>query len=64
MTLKRAEKVGEFQPTTPDGQPAVAAQLMQKAMPPAPPAVPDIARRAGLGGRITSHADARELRSN
>lgn len=52
MTLERAAQVGEFQPMTREGQPTVAAQLMQKAMPPAPPAVPDVARQAGLGGQI------------
>ena len=49
MTLERAAQVGEFQPTTPDGQPTVAAQLMQKAV---PPAVPDVVKQAGLGGQI------------
>jgi hypothetical protein len=52
MTLERAAQVGEFQPMTREGHPTVAAQLMQKAMPPAPPAVPDVARQAGLGGQI------------
>ena len=49
MTLERAAQVGEFQPKTPDGQPTVAAQLMQKAM---PPAIPDVVKQAGLGGQI------------
>lgn len=49
MTLERAAQVGEFQPMTPDGQPTVAAQLMQKA---APPAIPDVVQQAGLGGQI------------
>lgn len=49
MTLERAAQAGEFQPVTPQGQPTVAAQLMQKAM---PPAVPDVAQQAGLGAQI------------
>jgi hypothetical protein len=49
MTLERAAQVGEFQPTTREGQPTVAAQLMQKAV---PPAVPDVVKQAGLGGQI------------
>ena len=49
MTLERAAQVGEFQPTTREGQPTVAAQLMQKAT---PPAVPEIAQQAGLAGQI------------
>lgn len=49
MTLERAAQVGEFQPMTPQGQPTVAAQLMQRAM---PPSVPQIAQQAGLGGQI------------
>ena len=49
MTLERAAQVGEFQPTTREGQPTVAAQLMQKAM---PPAIPDVVKQAGLGGQI------------
>lgn len=49
MTLERAAQAGEFQPTTPQGQPTVAAQLMQRAM---PPAVPDVAQQAGLGAQI------------
>lgn len=49
MTLERAAQVGEFQPMTRDGQPTVAAQLMQKAM---PPSIPQIAQQAGLAGQI------------
>ena len=49
MTLENAAQVGEFRPTTPDGQPTVAAQLMQKAM---PPTVPQVAQQAGLAGQI------------
>lgn len=49
MTLERAAQVGEFQPMTPQGQPTVAAQLMQRAM---PPSVPQIAQQAGLGAQI------------
>lgn len=49
MTLERAAQVGEFQPMTPQGQPTVAAQLMQRAM---PPSVPQVAQQAGLAGQI------------
>lgn len=49
MTLERAAQAGQFQPTTPQGQPTVAAQLMQQAM---PPSVPQIAQQAGLGAQI------------
>lgn len=49
MTLESAAQVGEFRPTTPDGQPTVAAQLMQKAM---PPTVPQMAQQAGLAAQI------------
>jgi hypothetical protein len=49
MTLERAAQFGEFQPMTREGQPTVAAQLMQKAM---PPAIPDVVQQAGLGGQI------------
>lgn len=52
MTLERAAQVGEFQPMTREGQPTVAAQLMQKAMPPAPPTIPDVVQQAGLGAQI------------
>lgn len=49
MTLERAAQVGQFQPMTPQGQPTVAAQLMQQAM---PPSVPDVVQQAGLGAQI------------
>ena len=49
MTLESAAQAGEFRPTTPDGQPTVAAQLMQKAM---PPTVPQVAQQAGLAAQI------------
>lgn len=49
MTLERAAQAGQFQPMTPQGQPTVAAQLMQRAM---PPAVPDVAQQAGLAAQI------------
>jgi hypothetical protein len=49
MTLDKAAQFGEFQPTTKDGQPTVAAQLMQKAV---APAVNEIAQQVGLGGQI------------
>lgn len=49
MTLERAAQAGQFQPTTPQGQPTVAAQLMQQAV---PPSVPQIAQQAGLAGQI------------
>lgn len=49
MTLERAAQVGQFQPMTPQGQPTVAAQLMQQAM---PPSVPQVAQQAGLAGQI------------
>lgn len=49
MTLERAAQVGEFNPVTPDGAPTVAAQLMQRAV---PPSVPQIAQQAGIGGQI------------
>lgn len=49
MTLERAAQAGQFQPVTPQGQPTVAAQLMQQAM---PPSVPQVAQQAGLGAQI------------
>ena len=49
MTLERAAQVGQFQPMTPQGQPTVAAQLMQQAM---PPSVPQVTQQAGLGAQI------------
>jgi hypothetical protein len=49
MTLESAAQMGEFRPTTPDGQPTVAAQLMQRAM---PPSVPQVAQQAGIAGQI------------
>lgn len=49
MTLEQAAQVGEFQPMTREGQPTVAAQLMQRAV---PPSVPDVVQQAGLGGQI------------
>lgn len=49
MTLEQAAQVGEFQPTTREGQPTVAAQLMQKAM---PPSVPRVAQQAELAAQI------------
>lgn len=48
MTLEQAAQVGQFQPTTPDGAPTVAAQLMQRAA----PSLPQVAQQAGLGGQI------------
>ena len=48
MTLEQAAQVGQFQPTTPDGAPTVAAQLMQRAA----PSLPQIAQQAGMGAQI------------
>jgi len=49
MMLEQSAQKGQFRPTTPDGQPTVAAQLMQKAM---PPTVPQVAQQAGLAAQI------------
>lgn len=48
LTLEQAAQAGEFQPTTPDGTPTVAAQLMQRAA----PSLPQIAQQAGMGAQI------------
>lgn len=49
MTLEQAAQAGEFQPMTREGQPTVAAQLMQRAM---PPSIPDVVQQAGIGNQI------------
>lgn len=49
LTLDRAAQVGEFTPMTKDGRPTVVGGLMQKVM---PPAIPEVAAQAGLGGQI------------